>query len=222
MFIDMNVGKYIANDKDNRFILEADGTIFRVWFDTVKKIYICKNKQIKTEREMFYEVDPTWEIKKSDFDNWSFPSKDHEGAFEVATRGCVVNGEYTASDGVVYIKFYRFKHVYDIHAYVRSCSLNDENIEKQKKIIEEYCNKYLPYSSISWHIDNGCSGLSSFFLRNAAFDMYNSLSDKESHVVIVSDMSRISRNIEATCRAIEELINENCRFISIREEVDFV
>ena len=226
MLINLLINKEPANERINKHIteyrLEAKSDDFCVWYDTCAKIYVCKDRRIECDRDVWHEVEFMAEIKKSDLENWNFPNKDHEGAFKVSIQDCEVIGEHTSPDGVVYVKFFRFKHVYDIHAYVRSCSRNDDSIEKQKKIIEEYCNKYLPYSSISWHVDNGCDGNSNFFMRNAALDMYDSMSDKESHVVIVSDLSRISRNIETTRRTIEELINDNCRFISIREEVDFV
>lgn len=96
-----------------------------------------------------------------------------------------------------------------INAYIRSATGEEEGIARQIKDIESYCNEHFPGLSISWFIDNHCSGNTPVNSRKAYIEMLRATTNNEPSICIMRDVSRISRNNIELARAIDGLIKNN-------------
>ena len=80
-----------------------------------------------------------------------------------------------------------------IAVYIRSACYSPESYEKQKELLIGYCKRYFRNSVVDIYEDV-CSGLSCFFERDGAGEMMSKIANNEYDILLVRDISRISRN----------------------------
>ena len=80
-----------------------------------------------------------------------------------------------------------------IAVYIRNACYSPEAYEKQKKLLLGYCKRYFRDSVVDIYEDV-CSGLSCFFEREGAGEMMSKIANNEYDILLVRDISRISRN----------------------------
>ena len=97
----------------------------------------------------------------------------------------------------------------NINAYIRSATGEEEDIARQIKDIENYCNEHFPGLPISWFIDRNYSGLSPVNDRPAYMEMCRAIQPDEPSICIVKNLSKISINNIELARAIDGLIKNN-------------
>ena len=100
-----------------------------------------------------------------------------------------------------------------INAYIRSAT-GEEGIARQIKDIESYCNEHFPGLSISWFIDNHCSGNTPVNSRKAYIEMLRATTNNEPSICIMRDVSRISRNNIEFLEAAINLMHNNATLIT--------
>ena len=215
-----DIYNYILNNKADRFALMAKSNSFEVWLDDWRGTLLCWDKRIEADRQVWNEVNPVAFAHKDDWENWNFESKEEELEFLDLITNCEVSAEYTIH-GLTKIRWYSFKHVYHINAYVRCDPNGPPTLDEQVKSIEEYCAKYLPYASINWHIDD-CSPSIPFTERKAYTNIQKSILDHESTLLIVSDFGKITKNAISLYRAIEEMLRNDVRVISVNNNIDSI
>ena len=101
-----------------------------------------------------------------------------------------------------------------INAYIRSATGEEEGIARQIKDIESYCNEHFPGLSISWFIDNHCSGNTPVNSRKAYIEMLRATTNNEPSICIMRDVSRISRNNIEFLEAAINLMHNNATLIT--------
>ena len=101
-----------------------------------------------------------------------------------------------------------------INAYIRSATGEEEGIARQIKDIENYCNDRFPGLSISWFIDNHCSGNTPVNSRKAYIEMLRATTNNEPSICIMRDVSRISRNNIEFLEAAINLMHNNATLIT--------
>lgn len=110
---------------------------------------------------------------------------------------------------------------YNAGIYLRLSSENNEennSIEAQREITRNYASKK-GYSVIKEYIDNGYSGILDF--RPALNEMILDIVRKKINMVIVKDISRLTRNKNKTGWYTEIFFPDNdIRFISVTELID--
>lgn len=91
-----------------------------------------------------------------------------------------------------------------------------DDVERQKEIICEYVKRKLNNSFIEYYIDDGYSGRN--FNRPAINKLINDTESNEMDIIVVSDYSKISRNLIDLYKFVNEyLIPRNIQLISIKE-----
>ena len=80
-----------------------------------------------------------------------------------------------------------------IAVYIRNACYSPDAYEKQKKLLLGYCKRCFCDSVVDIYED-ACSGLSCFFEREGAGEMMSKIENNEYDILLVSDISRISRN----------------------------
>jgi DNA invertase Pin-like site-specific DNA recombinase len=80
-----------------------------------------------------------------------------------------------------------------IAVYIRCACYSPEAYEKQKELLIGYCKRYFRNSVVDIYEDV-CSGLSCFFERDGAGEMMSKIANNEYDILLVRDISRISRN----------------------------
>ena len=102
-----------------------------------------------------------------------------------------------------------------VYLRVDSCSELDD-VERQKEIICEYVKRKLNNSFIEYYIDDGYSGRD--FNRPTINKLINDTESNEIDIIVVSDYSKISRNLIDLYKFVNEyLIPRNIQLISSKE-----
>ena len=97
-----------------------------------------------------------------------------------------------------------------IAVYIRSACYSPESYEKQKKLLIGYCKRYFRNSVVDIYEDV-CSGLSCVFEREGAGEMMSKIANNEYDILLVRDISRISRNRDCIYDIIEYLTEKGVR-----------
>ena len=97
-----------------------------------------------------------------------------------------------------------------IAIYIRCACLSIETYEKQKKLLIGYCKRHFRNFSLDIYEDVG-SGLSCFFEREGAGEMMSKIANNEYDILLVSDISRISRNPDCLYDITEYLAEQGVR-----------
>lgn len=100
-----------------------------------------------------------------------------------------------------------------IAIYIRCAYLSVEAYEKQKKLLIGYCKRYFRNFSMDIYEDV-CSGLSCFFEREGASEMMSKIRNNEYDILLVSDISRISRNPDCVYDITEYLTENGVRIFT--------
>ena len=97
-----------------------------------------------------------------------------------------------------------------IAVYIRNACYSPEAYEKQKKLLIGYCKRHFRNFSMDIYEDVG-SGLSCFFEREGACEMVSKIENNEYDILLVSDISRISRNPDCVYDITEYLTEKGVR-----------
>ena len=97
-----------------------------------------------------------------------------------------------------------------IAVYIRNACYSPESYEKQKKLLLGYCKRYFRNSVIDIYEDV-CSGLSCFFERDGSGKMMSKIANNEYDILLVRDISRISRNPDCLYDITEYLAEQGVR-----------
>ena len=112
---------------------------------------------------------------------------------------------------------------YKVGAYVRLSNndkFNDNNsIDNQKLIIEQYVKEHDNLELVDYYIDNGYTG--SNFERPEFWNLYDDILKEKINCIIVKDLSRFGRD-SGWCNVYlnELVIKHNTRFIAINDNID--
>ena len=105
--------------------------------------------------------------------------------------------------------------------YIRNSRSTQENsVETQKNIIEEYCERYgLELNEII--IDEGISGSGEKVNDRVGYKkILKMIGDGEIDNLIVLSISRWGRNLGEVYRSVELMEKNNTQFLSIKENID--
>ena len=97
-----------------------------------------------------------------------------------------------------------------IAVYIRSACYSPEAYEKQKELLLGYCKRYFRNSVVDIYEDV-CSGLSCFFEREGSGEMMSKIANNEYDILLVRDISRISRNPDCLYDITEYLAEQGVR-----------
>ena len=100
----------------------------------------------------------------------------------------------------------------------RKCQNEEKLILTQKKLLEEYADT-LNIESKKFYVDVNRSGYS-LNRRPALTEMLNDIKKKKIDVVIVKDLSRFSRNMDALYKIVEMKEKYNTDFIVLDNTID--
>lgn len=101
--------------------------------------------------------------------------------------------------------------------YERSATLNPENIRQQFNDLTNFAKRH-DYKNLRHYSDDGYSGANTE--RPAYQQMMEDIRNDRVSVLIVRDMARLSRNMEAYARFQEDLDLHGVRLIAVNEKTD--
>lgn len=108
--------------------------------------------------------------------------------------------------------------------YIRSCLKCDKNnknvnIVMQKEALQSFLLDNPEFKLFDIYIDNGYSGLN--FYRPEFLRMIDDVNDKKIDCIIVSDISRLGRNVELVENYVDNVFPKNkVRFIALNNNFD--
>ena len=100
--------------------------------------------------------------------------------------------------------------------YCRSAVKNDEAIGKQSMILRDYANEH-GYENLSLYVDNGVSGIG--FDRPALNRLEKHIREGYISKVIVTELSRVSRNPFEMSDWINNIRRSGIKFVSVNDNI---
>ena len=118
------------------------------------------------------------------------------------------------TDGVKFIDIYA--GIQNVAFYCRSAIKNDEAIGKQAEILRVYAKEH-GYDNRALYVDNGVSGIG--FDRPALNRLERHIDEGRISMVMVTDLSRVSRNPFEMSDWISGIRRKGIKFVSVRDNI---
>lgn len=136
-----HISKFIAENKDSRFVkLKTDGN-YELWKDTVTDKYYCSMPSEDKYCPSWFEADYVASMRKDAWEAWDFENEADADAFTDIIAYCEISGEIEREDGV-WIEWVELKHTHNIYGYAR-CECGDLHcIKAQIERVSNFFNTH--------------------------------------------------------------------------------
>jgi hypothetical protein len=136
-----HIGKFIAENENNRFTqLETEGK-YSLWKDTVTNKYYYSEPSGDEDFPRWFEAEYVASMRKDAWDAWDFESEADEDEFTDIVAYCDASGEIEREDGV-WIEWFELKNICNIFGYAR-CACDDPYcVEAQIERINAFAEEH--------------------------------------------------------------------------------
>ena len=207
-----HIGKFIAENENNRFTqLETEGN-YSLWKDTVTNKYYYSEPSGDEDSPRWFEADYVASMRKDAWEAWDFESEADADEFTDIIAYCDASGEIEREDGV-WIEWFYLKYTHPVFAYVRCECNNPLCVQAQIARIEEFGEKYFPHTDVFGYIEH--NGFEKAFDKRAYYtELCARLESAENAVLIVDTIQALSNNGILLSAELDRLTEKGVRVIS--------
>lgn len=142
-----HIGKFIAENENNRFVQLNTNERYNIWKDTVTDKYYYSEPSGEEDCPRWFEAEYVASMKKDAWDAWDFDCEADADEFTDLVAYCDASGEIVREDGV-WIEWFELRHVEHAYSYVTYDKNDVLDLSIQAKKIELFLDTYFPYAYI--------------------------------------------------------------------------
>ena len=140
-----HIGKFIAENENNRFVQLNTNERYNIWKDTVTDKYYYSEPSGEEDCPRWFEAEYVASMRKDAWDAWDFESEADEDEFTDIVAYCDASGEIEYEDGV-WIEWFELRHCERGFAYM-TCDPNNFVVYLgQQTAITNYYRLFFPYT----------------------------------------------------------------------------
>ena len=198
-----HIGKFIAENENNRFVQLNTNERYNIWKDTVTDKYYYSEPSGEEDCPRWFEAEYVASMRKDAWDAWDFESEADADEFTDLVAYCDASGEIVREDGV-WIEWFELRHCERGFAYMTCDPRNIIDLLCQKTAVEDYYDLCFPYADVF----SGCI--------EGTFECWKNLKQRECYQPLCEELEKCKDSV-----LIVPSLNSFCTDnITLSEELD--